>query len=864
MGVENARRGMRCKRVNFARPVPMGCGTGVRAGRVSRSAPPSDDSARRDALRRRHGGALARYATDLFDGDAARASAALDEAWPHLAELRGENDAEPSAEQLFCAARRQVLAAQRGAGAMQRLDDDGERAAEAGPERGESEEDTVARVFARLTPKQQEALRLKFAHGFRHTQVGGILGLPATHAAQLIHNALSRIVRVLAVRRGAEPAAGPDDPRLTLAALDELAPEENTALAALLPDAAARTARVDELRATARLVAAVVTRRKRRRDRPASRGRLRLLLWAAPGGMVLVAGAWWWMQREGTATPGPSADNAAHGPARVAVRRDDNLPATGSRPLAASPSGTGEAFAEQAEPRRSRSTAAPTGAAAGAAAVGAERTAAASPVSAGPRPEPMNSRELNHAPAPPPASAGASRGRLGPVGHGEPAAEKRGSFGAVNSAAPAATPRGVMEAARPTASTGSGEGGSADVKPEDAAPPSNPVDIAPILALRRALGAARWPQPEEVDEAALRSHFAAATRESGGSELFRARVESAQLPWTEGGRLVRAAATAGGRARETRAPADVVLLLDVSASMDAPNRLPLVQEAVGALVGWLQPGDRVGLVTYAGEAQVLFPLAEHAELERLRAAVATLEAKGRTNGGAGLQQAYAVTAADPGGVRQPVVILCTDGEFNMGQTSEAELGALVDAQRARGVRLAIFGFGRNGAIDPRLEALAARAQGGSGYVNTRTEALAVLGRQLDPLFVPVAREVRLGLGWERVEAAEMYPGETVEIFAEEEAAGGGVLQYRMADGAWTQRDLETVRAAAADFASASVEFRFAALVREFAAVLRAGPAAAGRLAELEHWAQTALPDDAGGYRRELLALLAQARAAAGR
>lgn len=789
---------------------------------------------------------MARYATELFEGDGAQAAVVLAESWPELVELRGESQGEPALEFLFAVLRRRVLSAQREAGTMRRLEDDAAGSADAGSPDGESEEETAGRVFARLTPKQQEALRLKFTHGFRHGQIAIVLGLPSTHAAQLVHNALGRIARVLAVRRGQERPAGPDDPRLSLAALDEISPEEAAALNAAMPEAKVRTALVEELRGTARLVASAIARGRRRR-RAASVVLSRRVVGSVVAAVgILALGGWWWW-RSSEAPAGISAvESASPGASRVAVR-------------------AGEAGA--AEEPRSGSVGAD-----GAGAISASRGLVPGKTPSGPaavKPgavsRPVNgagmavARETDVAEAPPLSR----RGRDEPVGTGGPAAESRGALAEVGKHQAEALARGERSEMPPAAPVEK-EREREEHGPERATAKENgPADIAPILALRRALGAARWPRPEEVDPAALARYFSAATRSMPPEEGWRTSVERVVLPWRDGGTVLRAAATAGGQGAATRAAASVVLLLDVSASMDAPNRLPLVQEAVGALLGWLQPGDRVGLVTYAGEAQVLFPLTEQVQGERLRAAVFALFAAGRTNGGAGLAQAYALAAADRDEVRQAVVILCTDGEFNMGQSSEAELVELVDRHRAEGVRLAIFGFGRNGAIDPRLEALAARARGGSGYVNTRAEATAVLARQLDPLFSPVAREVRLGFGGEAAEADELFPGETVEKFLPAESADGGAsLRYRRPDGAWAERTLPA-EGEAVPFAAASVEFRFAALVREFGKVLRSGPPAAARLEELEHWARTTLPDHAGGYRGELLSLIGQARAAAG-
>lgn len=800
---------MRGKRVNFGISVPMETGAGGRAGRLSRPDPSAAASVRHAALRRRHGGALARYATELFDGDAGRAAAVLEAAWPELAELRRDDGGEPAVEDLFALVRRQALAAQRGGGAVGVAEETVSGGA-ADAEPVESPEATVARVFARLTPKQQEALRLKFGHGFRHAQSAVVLGLPASQAAQLVHNALGRVERVLRVRRGEAEPSGPDDPRLTLAALDELNPDEVGALAALMPDAAAREKRRAELRAVARLVAGVVTRGPprlaRRSHRPAVFIGVLLLLGVAAGALLLRPRAGGSMEASFGAEPAAGAE-------RVAVRRGDH-----DAPAGARAAGGAEAW-----------SAASSGGAA------ASRPSRAEPVA--------------------PAVGG---GQLGAVGAAGPAATPRGSLGPVGAEAAAAEAI-VPAAAAAAAPSSAGATVPADAETGVPGPAPRPADIAPIVALRRALQAARWPDREEVDAEAWQRHFAAAGREATEDPSLAVRVEAAELSWRPGEAVARAAVTAPVRGVAVRPPVNLVLLLDVSGSMDAPNRLPLVQEAVLGLLAQLQPRDRVALVTYAGEAQVWLPLGEHTELGRLREGVLALEARGRTNGGAGLAQAFALTAADAGEGREAIVVLCTDGEFNLGQTSEAELGALVAAHRARGGRLAIFGFGRHGAIDPRLEALAALAGGGSGYVNTRADAVAVLARQLDPLFAPVARAVELRLGAARAEREALWPGETLAVLSP--GGAGGSLRHRDGAGA---AGLERTLAVPAvrDLAATSVDYRFAVLVEELTAVLRAGPEAAGRLDELERQAGAVLPEDRGGYRRELLALIAQARAAA--
>lgn len=844
-------------------------------------------------VQRRHATALRSYALELWDGDAARADKSLAAFWRNWRPAAARAD-DLARDAVFGALRRHVVADQRRAGPR------AESASDDSADEPTHPSERVAARFRQLTPKQQEALRLRLRHGFETEEIAQITELSAAHAAQLIHTALARL--------NGTPG---EDARLTQLAFAGATAEQ---LAGESPE---HRARVAELRVTLEVARQVLARGVEAFAPQRRRGGPRRTVWIAAGlavAALLVGGALWMRRRSVNLSP-ESDRIEGSGAARVAIAR----------------------------------TASPDGDPAPRAAAGAPDTSLSPPRIT----RPARAVAAEHSPADPasaraPAPSARAGIPTGEVGRAEPPASARGAADAAKVDAPPAQPRGQQESREAPAATSPATATPAEAaaappaaRAQPAAPPpagapapaspvpvaapssttSPPADIAssasparsglsaarldtaPIAALRRALEASRWPERRQVNVAALVNRAPAGSTPPGASApVLVANVESSAAPGHAGRRLVRVALRAREAPPAPRAPATVILLLDVSGSMDAPNRLPLVQEAAVALLRRLRPEDRVGLVTYAGESRVLLRPTALAHEAAVRAAIEALTAQGRTNGGAGLREAFALAAADRDAPGEHVVLLCTDGDFNMGETSEAELGALIDRHRDAGVRLAIFGFGRPDRIDARLEALAARAHGGSGYVNTRAEAEQALATQLDALFAPVAEDLtatvefdpaqvaryrRLGDGATHEAAREtavtfarrerVLPGETVAaLFEIEPVAGapaaGAALRVRASAVAPAGPEARAPFAGtwpaaitAGDFAGASVDFRFAAAMAAFGEALQAGPAeGAAQLDAIERWARGAVGEDAGGYRAELLAWIAQARRAAGR
>lgn len=829
------------------------------------------------AARRRHATALRSYVAELLRGDRTRVEAVLEETWAALAKLP-EAEAEPRlGEWLFAQARRHALT--------------GSRAAIDANERSGDDDGSPEAIFDRLTPKQQEVLHLRLGPEFRHEQIAAIVELSPAHVAQLLHVALGRLAP--AFREGGAPDARVgrgDDARLTLAALGELEGENRRTWEAGLVDARATLARLEEVRRAVKWSGDHLSSgRRQKRGAKAPRG-TRRIWWVAAVVVMLAAmvGAAWWFSQE---RRGAELDRAAavapvptSGLRDVAVRR-------GNGGIAADPRAESRveptARAREVAPASSRhfETSA-AGEDAGSTNLGAAEGA---PERKGDGHRPPLQEEVE-APRDEVVVVRSGHGTVGGPSSGEaangvpraiPAASRELGPPEMGPVAPASS--------RQIETSGAGRDAGATDAGGAALAPVASTDTAAIVALKRALGRGRWPRPEEVDRAKLQAYFTARARTASRAMLFEKSFEAAPAPWAPDRLLVRAVAQAPDAPPSNRPRANVILLLDVSGSMEAPNRLPLVQEAVRGLIDRLRPDDRVGLVTYAGEASVLLAPAELTDPARVRTAVMALEARGRTNGGAGLAEAFALTRSD--GPAQHLVLLCTDGEFNMGASSEDELAALVQAARSGdanqietdgghrpplqedGVRLAIFGFGRAGQIDPRLEKLAALGGGGSGYVNTRADAVRVLLGQLDELVAPVARDVWLAVEADAAGAVRpaalaraeaLLPGDTIATLSEAphgEAAARARLDYVLARNGEARTETWGGPIAPVEFAAASAEFRFAAAVARFAELLR-GPReeAAREWDALEAWAREAV-DDAGGYRAEFLALVAQARAA---
>jgi Ca-activated chloride channel family protein len=188
---------------------------------------------------------------------------------------------------------------------------------------------------------------------------------------------------------------------------------------------------------------------------------------------------------------------------------------------------------------------------------------------------------------------------------------------------------------------------------------------------------------------------------------------------------------------------NLVFLIDVSGSMDEPNKLPLVKSALTMLVNTLRAQDRVAIVVYAGSAGLVLPSTSGDQKSKILLAIDSLEAGGSTAGGAGIKRAYDEAVANfiRGGNNR--VILATDGDFNVGVSSDGELIRLIEDRRKTGVFLTVLGFGMGNLKDSKMEQLADHGNGNYAYIDNALEAKKTLVHEMGGTLYTVAKDVKI-------------------------------------------------------------------------------------------------------------------------
>jgi len=273
------------------------------------------------------------------------------------------------------------------------------------------------------------------------------------------------------------------------------------------------------------------------------------------------------------------------------------------------------------------------------------------------------------------------------------------------------------------------------------------VDTASYANIRRMIEQDTPPPRDAVRIEELLNYFPyrypAPVAARGDTPPFAAALEVAESPWTPGHRLVRIGLKSREVSTAERPPANLVFLIDVSASMSDANKLPLVKESMRLLVGKLRADDRVALVVYAGESGLALPSTPVARRREILDALEALKPGGATNGAMGIHLAYDIAKAHfiRDGINR--VILCTDGDFNVGTTHRGELTRLIEEKAGSGVFLTVLGFGMGNRKDATLESLAHQGNGHYGYIDSRREAEKTLEEQVSGTLVPVAKDVKI-------------------------------------------------------------------------------------------------------------------------
>jgi Ca-activated chloride channel homolog len=281
------------------------------------------------------------------------------------------------------------------------------------------------------------------------------------------------------------------------------------------------------------------------------------------------------------------------------------------------------------------------------------------------------------------------------------------------------------------------------------------VDTASYAFVRRALNAGRLPQKDAVRVEEMINYFPYGyPLPEDRTAPFKPTVTVLPSPWNPSNKLVHIAIKGYDIARAERPRANLVLLIDTSGSMAPENRLPLLKNAFRMLVDTLQSDDTVGVVTYAGQAQVALEPTKIAEKHKIVEAIDRLQAGGSTAGAAGIQQAYLMAEAgfDKAAVNR--VILGTDGDFNVGITNQAELKGFIERKRETGIYLSILGVGHDNYNDALMQALAQNGNGVATYVDTLNEARKVLVDEASSSLFPIAKDVKIQVEFNPTRVAE--------------------------------------------------------------------------------------------------------------
>ncbi|MDL2222457.1 VWA domain-containing protein, partial [Parabacteroides sp. OttesenSCG-928-N08] len=440
------------------------------------------------------------------------------------------------------------------------------------------------------------------------------------------------------------------------------------------------------------------------------------------------------------------------------------------------------------------------------------------------------------------------------------------------------------------------------------------VDVASYSNLRRHINRGELPPQDAIRTEELINYFSYAYTAPKGNDPVSISTEIGDCPWNKKHRLLRI----GLKAREIptdKLPAsNLVFLIDVSGSMYGATRLELVKSSLKLLVNNLREEDRVAIVVYSGSAGEVLPSTSGGDKQKIREALDQLTAGGSTAGGEGIRLAYKIARNSFVANGNNRVILCTDGDFNVGISSPQGLEQLIEKERKSGIFLTVLGYGMGNYKDNRMQVLAEKGNGNHAYIDNLQEANKVLVQEFGSTIHTVAKDVKLQLefnpaqvqayrliGYESrllndedfnddsKDAGEMGAGHTVTALYEivptgvESNLGGGVdplkyqqqptvkfslpaseelltvkLRYKAPDSDVSQR-MEVV-VSDNRTKSLSSDFRFAAAVAMFGQLLRDSDFKGdGDCDKVIALAQSALDNDGRGYRREFIRLVESAR-----
>ena len=268
------------------------------------------------------------------------------------------------------------------------------------------------------------------------------------------------------------------------------------------------------------------------------------------------------------------------------------------------------------------------------------------------------------------------------------------------------------------------------------------VDTASYSNVRRLLTSGTLPPPGAVRIEEMINYFSYSYPQPG-KEPIAITTELGPCPWRPENKIVRIGVKAKDLDPHHIPPSNLVFLIDVSGSMSAANKLPLLQQSMHMLVDKLTSRDRLAIVVYAGSDRIVLPPTAGDKTKELKDAISALSSGGSTHASSGILTAYNLARQSfmPGGNNR--IILASDGDFNVGVTSRDELERLVTRERESGVYLTVLGFGMGNYHDDTMEILADKGNGNYSYIDTLLEAKKVLSKEWTSTLFTVAKDVKL-------------------------------------------------------------------------------------------------------------------------
>lgn len=269
------------------------------------------------------------------------------------------------------------------------------------------------------------------------------------------------------------------------------------------------------------------------------------------------------------------------------------------------------------------------------------------------------------------------------------------------------------------------------------------VDGASYSNIRRFINSGQLPPAGAVRIEEMINYFTYNYPQPSGDAPFSINTEYTTCPWNENHQLVSIGLQGKKIATENLPAANIVFLIDVSGSMWSADKLPLVQSSLKLLADQLRPQDRVAMVVYAGNAGVVLPSTDGCETAKIKDAINRLQAGGSTAGGAGIQLAYKIAQENFIKNGNNRIVLCTDGDFNVGQSSDDELERMIEEKRKTGVYLTVLGYGTGNYQDAKMQKLADKGNGNHAYIDNLSEARKVLISQFGGTMFTIAKDVKL-------------------------------------------------------------------------------------------------------------------------